>query len=158
MGSQGAGTGTARPRIAQILGLLSGLWVLYLVSNSLDRKNGLVFTLIGVNISSDCPGRVAATQKKGVPSDIFLSLLPFLGYPRKEFARCLARKVESSQKPKSKTNVEHIQLEGRKGRAAKKRVSERGWQPYHRPLLKADHSAQIEIVERVIFIYCIQFC
>lgn len=157
MGSQGAGTGTARPRIAQILGLLSGLWVLYLVSNSLDRKNGLVFTLIGVNISSDCPGRVAATQKKGVPSDIFLSLLPFLGYPRKEFARCLARKVESSQKPKSKTNVEHIQLEGRKGRAAKKRVSERGWQPY-RPLLKADHSAQIEIVERVIFIYCIQFC
>lgn len=31
------------------------LLVLYLVSNSLDRKNGLVLTLIGVNISSDCP-------------------------------------------------------------------------------------------------------
>lgn len=60
--------GIGTPDRARDLGLLFGLWVLYLVSNSLDRKNGLVFTLIGVNISSDCPVRPANLQGCNVTS------------------------------------------------------------------------------------------
>lgn len=51
--------GLGREGVVSLTGLLLPfvvwLLVLYLVSNSLDRKNGLVLTLIGVNISSDCP-------------------------------------------------------------------------------------------------------
>lgn len=47
------------------------LLVLYLVSNSLDRKNGLVFTLIGVNISSDCPpGRPLLYRRRRLRSTL----------------------------------------------------------------------------------------
>jgi len=152
----GAGTGSWVPergiprsgdgRIAQSLGLLSGLGVLYLVSNSLDRKNGLVFTLIGVNISSDCPVRVAATQKKELPATFFFPFLhSWLILERNVVVVWPGKSSQvKSQSQRRPLNVERrtypirrSQREG--GKIKKKRGSKRGWQPY-RPLLKADHS------------------